>query len=141
MKKIKYLLLISILALTVGCFKSDKEYTYKAANTKEDIKVTINSDYKLSDSEPIKVTKGDEEVASIIFITKTNFDEVKALFADKTLVALKEGKNGNNEFYMYKVSEDYNYLIAIDGTTTAAAITAKSEDTINKITEIIKFSK
>ncbi len=100
MKKIKYLLLISILALTVGCFKSDKEYKYKAANTKEDIKVTINSDYKLSDSEPIKVTKGDEEVASIIFITKTNFDEVKALFADKTLVALKEGKNGNNELYM-----------------------------------------
>ena len=42
---------------------------------------------------------------------------------------------------MYKVNEDYNYIIAIDGTTTAAAITAKSEDTINKITEIIKFSK
>jgi hypothetical protein len=141
MKKIKYLFLISILVLTVGCFKSGKEYTYKSANTGEDIKVTISKDYSLSTEEPIKVTKNDQEVASIIFITKTNYDEVKALFADKTLVATKEGTKDNNEFYMYKVSDDYNYIVSIDGANTAAAITSKDEGELNKIADTIKFSK
>ena len=141
MKKIKYLLLITVVLLTVGCFKSEKTYTYKAANTDEEIKVAIDTDFKLSETEPVKVTKGDEEVASIIFITKTNYEEVKVLLEDKTLNAIKNGKQDNNEYYIYKVKEDYNYVLLIDGSNTGVAITAKSEDMINKIADVIKFSK
>ena len=39
MKNIKYLLLVLLLVLTVGCFKSNKTYNYKTTNTGEDIKV------------------------------------------------------------------------------------------------------
>ena len=141
MKKIKYLFLVALLILTVGCFKSDKTYEFKTTNTRENIKVTIDSSYKLSESEPVKITKGDEEVASLIFVTKTNFEEVKALFDNNTLVAIDKGTKDNAEYFLYKVSDDYNYVILIDGTNSGAAITSKNEDTIKKIIEVIKFSK
>lgn len=141
MKKIKYLFLVALLILTVGCFKSDKTYEFKTTNTGENIKVTIDSSYKLSESEPVKITKGDEEVASLIFVTKTNFEEVKTLFDNNTLVAIDKGTKDNAEYFLYKVSDDYNYVILIDGTNSGAAITSKSEDTIKKIIEVIKFSK
>ncbi len=141
MKKIKYLFLVALLILTVGCFKSDKTYEFKTTNTGENIKVTIDSSYKLSESEPVKITKGDEEVASLIFVTKTNFEEVKTLFDNNTLVAIDKGTKDNAEYFLYKVSDDYNYVILIDGTNSGAAITSKSEDTIKKIIEEIKFSK
>lgn len=141
MKKIKYLFLVALLILTVGCFKSDKTYEFKTTNTGENIKVTIDSSYKLSENEPVKITKGDEEVASLIFVTKTNFEEVKTLFDNNTLVAIDKGTKDNAEYFLYKVSDDYNYVILIDGTNSGAAITSKSEDTIKKIIEVIKFSK
>ncbi len=141
MKKIKYLFLVALLILTVGCFKSDKTYEFKTTNTGENIKVTIDSSYKLSESEPVKITKGDEEVASLIFVTKTNFEEVKKLFDNNTLVAIDKGTKDNAEYFLYKVSDDYNYVILIDGTNSGAAITSKSEDTIKKSIEEIKFSK
>jgi len=141
MKKIKYLILVALLILTVGCFKSEKTYEFKTTNTGENIKVTIDSSYKLSESEPVKITKDDEEVASLIFVTKTNFEEVKALFDNNTLVAIDKGTKDNAEYFLYKVSDDYNYVILIDGTNSGAAITSKSEDTIKKIIEVIKFSK
>ena len=63
MKKLRYLLIIMILLVTVGCFKTDKTYEYKAKNTDETIKVTVSDEYKLSEEEPIKVTK----LISLIF--------------------------------------------------------------------------
>ena len=139
MKKVKYLLISLILLLAVGCFKSDKTYEFKSTNTGETIKVTIDKEYTLSDTEPVKITKGEEEVASMIFITKENYDELKGLFTDKTLIALEEGTNG--EYYLYKVSEDFNYVAVINDTKTGVAITAKAEDTLKNIKDAIKFSK
>ena len=139
MRKIKILLISFILLLTVGCFKSDKTYEFKSTNTGETIKVTISNDYTLSDSEPIKFTKDNEEVASMIFITKENYEELKGLFADKTLVAIEEGSN--KEFYLYKVGEQYNYVTVISDTNTGAAITAKDEEVLKTIKNEIKLSK
>ena len=141
MKKIKYLLLIAVIVLTVGCFKSDKTYEYKSTNTGETIKVTASKDYTLTESEPIKVTKGDEEVATIIFLTKENYEEVKGLFSDGTLKPIDQGKKDKNEYYLYKVSDDYNIIICIDGLNTGAAITTKSEELSKTIADDIKFSK
>ncbi len=139
MRKVKYLLISLVLLLAVGCFKSDKTYEFKSTNTGETIKVTINKDYKLSENEPVKITKDDEEIASMIFITKDNYEELKGLFADKTLIAIEKGDN--DEFYLYKVGEDFNYVTIINDTTTGAAVTAKSEDVIKNIKDVIKFSK
>ena len=139
MRKVKYLLISLVLLLAVGCFKSDKTYEFKSTNTGETIKVTINKDYKLSENEPVKITKNDEEIASMIFITKDNYEELKGLFADKTLIAIEKGDN--DEFYLYKVGEDFNYVTIINDTTTGAAVTAKSEDVIKNIKDVIKFSK
>ncbi len=141
MKKLKYLLIIMLLLVTVGCFKKDKTYEFKAQNTSETIKLTVSNEYKLSEKEPIKVTKGEEELASIIFITKTNYEEVIKLFENKTLVPITQGKNGNNDYYLYKVSEEYNYIMLIDDSNTAVAMTTKSEETSKKLAEEIKFSK
>ena len=139
MRKVKYLLISLVLLLAVGCFKSDKTYEFKSTNTGETIKVTINKDYKLSENEPVKITKDDEEIASMIFITKDNYEELKGLFADKTLIEIEKGDN--DEFYLYKVGEDFNYVTIINDTTTGAAVTAKSEDVIKNIKDVIKFSK
>ena len=141
MKNIKYLLLVLLLVLTVGCFKSNKTYNYKTTNTGEDIKVTIDSSYVLSDSEPVKITKDEKEVGSFIFITKTNFEEVKKLFEDNTLIAINQGTKNNVDYFLYKVSEDYNYITLIDGTNSGVAITCKSEETIRSIIDTIEFSK
>lgn len=140
MKKLKYLIIVLGLVLLVGCGVKEKTYEYTSDNTKEKIKVTISEEYTLTDSEPVKITKGDEE-ATLIFITKTNFEELKALFDNKTLVALDNGKNGDNEYYLYKVNEEYNYVLLINGTETGAALSSKSEDTTKKIAEKISFSK
>lgn len=139
MKKVKLLLISLVLLFAVGCFKNDKTYEFKSTNTGETIKVTIDKDYKLSENEPVKITKEDEEIASMIFITKDNYEELKGLFADKTLIAIEKGDN--DEFYLYKVGEDYNYVTIINDTTTGAAVTAKSEDVIKSIKDVIKFSK
>lgn len=141
MKKVKYLLLIAIVVLAVGCFKKDKTYEYKSTNTGETIKVSASKDYTLTESEPIKVTKGNDEIASIIFITKENYEEVKKLFDDGTLKPIEQGKKDKNEFYLYKVGEEYNIVIGIDGANTSAAITTKSEEVTKTIADDIKFSK
>lgn len=141
MKKIKYLVICLLLLLTVGCFKKDKTYEFKSTNTGETIKVTADSSYTLTEGEPVKVSKDDEEIASIIFITKTNYEEVKVLFENKTLIPIDQGTKDNNEYYSYKVSDDYNYVVLINGTNTAAAITTKSEENSKKIVEDLKFSK
>ena len=140
MKKVKYLIIVLGLVLLVGCGVKEKTYEYTSENTKEKIKVTISDEYTLSESEPIKITKGDEE-ATLIFITKTNFEELKTLFDNKTLVSLDSGKKGDNEYYLYKVNEEYNYVLLINGTETGAALSSKSEDTTKKIAEKISFSK
>lgn len=141
MKKLKYLLIIMILLVSVGCFKKDKTYEYKAQNTSETIKLTVKDEYTLSEKEPIKVTKGEEELASIIFITKTNYEEVVKLFDNQTLIPIDKGKKDNNDYYLYKVSEEYNYIMLIDGSETAVAMTTKSEETSKKLMDEIKFAK
>lgn len=141
MKKLRYFLIIMLLLVTVGCFKKDKTYEFKAKNTDEVIKVTISDEYKLSSEEPIKVTKGEEELASIIFITKTNYEEVKKLFDNKMIVPIEVGNKDKGEYYLYKVSEEYNFIRLIDNSNTAVAMTTKSEDVSKKLMEEIKFSK
>lgn len=141
MKKLRYFLIIMLLLVTVGCFKKDKTYEFKAKNTDEVIKVTISDEYKLSSEEPIKVTKGEEELASIIFITKTNYEEVKKLFDNKMIVPIEVGNKDKGEYYLYKVSEEYNFIRLIDNSNTAVAMTTKSEDVSKKLMEDIKFSK
>lgn len=141
MKKLRYLLIIMILLVTVGCFKTDKTYEYKAKNTDETIKVTVSDEYKLSEEEPIKVTKGEEELASIIFITKTNYEEVKKLFENKMIVPIEEGKEEKGEYYLYKVGEEFNYIRLIDDSNTGVAMTTKNEEVSKKLMEEIKYSK
>ena len=65
MKKLRYLLIIMLLLVTVGCFKTDKTYEYKAKNTDETIKVIVSDEYKLSEEEPIKVNELNERNRAI----------------------------------------------------------------------------
>ena len=140
MKKIKYLVIALGLILLVGCGAKEKTYEYTSDNTKEKIKVTISDEYTLSEKEPVIIAKDGEEV-KLIFITKTNFEELKKLFDNKTLIAIENGKKGENEYYLYKVNEEYNYVLLINGTETGAALSSKSEETTKKIAEKISFSK
>lgn len=140
MKKIKYLIIALGLILLVGCGAKEKTYEYTSDNTKEKIKVTISDEYNLSEKEPVIIAKDGEE-AKLIFITKTNFEELKKLFDNKTLTAIENGKKGENEYYLYKVNEEYNYVLLINGTETGAALSSKSEETTKKIAEKISFSK
>lgn len=140
MKKIKYLIIALGLILLVGCGAKEKTYEYTSDNTKEKIKVTISDEYTLSEKEPVIIAKDGEE-AKLIFITKTNFEELKKLFDNKTLIAIENGKKGENEYYLYKVNEEYNYVLLINGTETGAALSSKSEETTKKIAEKISFSK
>ncbi len=140
MKKIKYLIIALGLILLVGCGAKEKTYEYTSDNTKEKIKVTISDEYTLSEKEPVIIAKDGEEV-KLIFITKTNFEELKKLFDNKTLIAIENGKKGENEYYLYKVNEEYNYVLLINGTETGAALSSKSEETTKKIAEKISFSK
>ena len=140
MKKLKYVVICLLLVLVVGCGK-EKKYEYTSENTKEKVVVTVKGDYTLSDKEPVKVMSGEEEKATIIFITKENYDQLKELFNNKTLIAMEEGKKGSNEYYLYKVSDDYNFVLLINDSNTGVALTSKSEETTKKLADELSFSK
>ena len=140
MKKIKYLVAVLLLVLVVGCGKKATTYEFTSENTKEKIKVTI-SEYTLVEKEQvIRVMNGETEEAKIIFITKTNYDELKTLLDNKTIIPIESGKKDSSD-YLYKVSEEYDYVAMIKDSESGVAISSKSEETIRKIIDVISFSK
>lgn len=132
MKKIKYLLLVMLIALTVtGCkVAKSKAYIYKVS-TGDKIKVEIktNGGYDLTSEVPIDFKKDGEVISSASFATAESYDsyynEVKKN-KDAKIIEDKETKNLKYFYYKYKNKDieetEYNYIIKIKNSDTCFII-------------------